>query len=50
MNETLKDILVKLRNRKVIGNKHTPEDKLLKKKIKWLKKRKEDSSKKNTNK
>ena len=36
MNASLKAILVQLLNKKYIGGKHTPEDKLVKSKIKWI--------------
>ena len=38
MNRALRDIIRNLWNRKVIGNKHTPKDKLMRKKAGWLKK------------
>ena len=38
MNTTLKAILVYLINKRYIGEKHTPEEKLVKSRSKWLKK------------
>jgi len=39
MNRALRAVLVVLLNKRYIGWKHTPEDKLIKSKTKWLEKK-----------
>lgn len=38
MNKALKAIIICMLNKRYIGGKHTPEDNLIKSKIKWLNK------------